>query len=68
MRESQKVLNEIRTTLEADMIQTQRNYEDQKERDLLQALASGYKDDKNFNPERVVGIYKWFFKDHRLRD
>ncbi|KAJ5882321.1 uncharacterized protein N7529_000993 [Penicillium soppii] len=68
MRESQKILDEIRTTLEADMMQTQRNYEDQKERDLLQALASGYEDDKNFNPERVAGTCEWFFKDHRLRD
>ncbi|KAJ5960476.1 uncharacterized protein N7479_007626 [Penicillium vulpinum] len=68
MRESRDILDEIRKTLEADRIQTQRNYEDQKERDLLHTLASGYEDDKNFNPNRVPGTCEWFFDDHRLRN
>ena len=47
--------------------QTQRNYEDQRERDLLQDLASDYEGYKDFNPPRVQGTCEWFFMDDRFR-
>ncbi|KAF7179589.1 hypothetical protein CNMCM7691_008637 [Aspergillus felis] len=67
MQESRTILNEIRMVLEAGSRQTRRNYEDQKERDLLQDLAADYKDYKDFNPPRVEGTCEWFFKDDRFR-
>ncbi|EEP79334.1 predicted protein [Uncinocarpus reesii 1704] len=39
---------------------------DQRERDLLQALASDYEDYKDFNPSRVPGTCEWFFGDDRF--
>ncbi|KAB8234140.1 uncharacterized protein BDW43DRAFT_64210 [Aspergillus alliaceus] len=67
MQESRTILDEIRTILEAGNKHTQRSYEDQKERDLLQDLASDYEDYKDFNPVRVQGTCEWFFKDDRFR-
>ncbi|OGE51628.1 hypothetical protein PENARI_c012G07984 [Penicillium arizonense] len=68
MRESRNNLDKIRMILEANGVQTQRNYEDEKERELLQSLASGYEDDKNFNPKRVQHTCEWFFQDNQLRN
>ena len=67
MQVSRTILDEIRRTLKESREQTQRNYEDQKERDLLQDLASGYEDYKNFNQNRVPGTCEWFFDDDRFR-
>lgn len=67
MQESREVLGEIRKFLEADRRQNQTNYEDQKERDLFQDLASGYEDYKDFNPARVEGTCEWFLTDDRFR-
>ncbi|KAJ5433545.1 uncharacterized protein N7458_012701 [Penicillium daleae] len=67
MQESRTILDEIRTILEVDSKQTQRNYEDQKERVLLQDLASDYEDYKNFNPPRVQGTCEWFLRDEIFR-
>ncbi|KAB5569898.1 hypothetical protein GE09DRAFT_1217350 [Coniochaeta sp. 2T2.1] len=47
--------------------QTQRIYEDQKERILLQDLASDYEGYKNFNPQKVEGTCEWFLNDDRFR-
>ncbi|KAF4247129.1 hypothetical protein CNMCM8980_007809 [Aspergillus fumigatiaffinis] len=67
MQESRSILDEIRMVLEGDRQQTLRNYEDQKERDLLQDLAADYEGYKDFNPARVQGTCEWFFKDDRFR-
>ncbi|GIJ91391.1 hypothetical protein Asppvi_010356 [Aspergillus pseudoviridinutans] len=67
MQESRTILDEIRMVLEADSKLTRRNYEDQKERDLLQDLAADYEGYKDFNPTRVQGTCEWFFKDDRFR-
>ncbi|KAF7176013.1 hypothetical protein CNMCM7691_001188 [Aspergillus felis] len=66
MRESRTILDEIQMVLEAESKQTRRNYEDQKEQDLLQDFAADYKDYKDFNPARVQGTCEWFFKDDRF--
>ena len=65
MQQSRTILDEIRRTLEDGGRQTQRNYEDQRERDLLQDLASNYEGYKDFNPQRVEGTCEWFFNDDR---
>lgn len=67
MRESQTILDKIRQILEEGGNQIQRNYEDQKERDLLQDLKSNYEDDRNFNRQRVPGTCEWFFREERFR-
>ncbi|KAL5356421.1 hypothetical protein BJX96DRAFT_171598 [Aspergillus floccosus] len=66
MQESRTILGEIRTILDANKKQIQTNYEDQKERDLLQVLASDYEDYKDFNAQRVQGTCEWFFADERF--
>lgn len=65
MQQSRAILDAIRRTFEDGGRQTQRNYEDQKERDLLQDLASDYEGYKDFNPQRVEGTCEWFFNDDR---
>jgi hypothetical protein len=67
MHESRTILDEIRHIVKEDGKQTQRNYEDQKERDLLQDLTSDYEGYKDFNPLRVQGTCEWFFMDDRFR-
>ncbi|OCL07139.1 hypothetical protein AOQ84DRAFT_320378, partial [Glonium stellatum] len=67
MHESLTILDEIRRIIKEDGKQTQINYEDQKERDLLQDLASDYEGYKDFNPLRVQGTCEWFFMDDRFR-
>ena len=67
MRESQTFKGDIRQILEESRRQTQNNFEDQKERNLLEDLASDYEGSKNFNPQRVEGTCEWFFKDDRFR-
>ncbi|KAF7161294.1 hypothetical protein CNMCM5623_006911 [Aspergillus felis] len=57
MQESRTILNEIQMVLEAESKQTRRNYEDQKEQDLLQDFTADYKDYKDFNPARVQGTF-----------
>ncbi|GAP91555.2 putative ankyrin repeat-containing domain [Rosellinia necatrix] len=66
MQQSRTILQEIRQALDNGGRQTQTNYKDQKERDLLQVLASEYEDHKNFNPQRVEGTCEWFFNDDRF--
>jgi ankyrin repeat domain-containing protein 50 len=67
MHESRTILDEIRHIVKEDGKQTQRNYEDQKEKDLLQDLTSDYEGYKDFNPLRVQGTCEWFFMDDRFR-
>jgi hypothetical protein len=67
MQESRAILDEIRQILQESGKQTRQNYADQKERDLLQDLASDYEGYKNFNPERVPGTCEWLFNDDRFR-
>ncbi|KAF7547245.1 hypothetical protein G7Z17_g7857 [Cylindrodendrum hubeiense] len=67
MQESRTILDEIRRIHEEGGRQIQRNYQDQKERALLQDLASDYEGYKNFNPQKVEGTCKWFFNDARFR-
>ena len=67
MQESRTILDDIRRILEESGKQPQKIYEDEKEKALLQDLASDYEGDKNFNPPRVIGTCEWFFKDDRFR-
>ena len=67
MQESRTILDEIRRVLEEGGGHTRRQYEDQKERDLLQDLASDYERGKDFNPRRVERTCEWFFNDERFR-
>ncbi|KAL4755652.1 ankyrin repeat-containing domain protein, partial [Aspergillus foveolatus] len=67
MQDSRAILDEIRMILETGRKQSQTNYEDQKERNLLQVLASCYEDYKDFHPPRVQGTCEWFFTDDRFR-
>ncbi|KAK3334654.1 hypothetical protein B0H65DRAFT_561698 [Neurospora tetraspora] len=67
IQQSRTILGEIRGILERGGRQTQRIYEDQKERVLLQDLASDYEGYKNFNPRKVEGTCEWFFDDDRFR-
>ncbi|KAJ5691375.1 hypothetical protein N7488_012110 [Penicillium malachiteum] len=68
MQTSQKILNDIWDVLQTNKKEAQMNYEDQKERVLLQDLASNYQDFKDFNPLRVQGTCEWFFADDRFCD
>jgi ankyrin repeat domain-containing protein 50 len=71
MQESRAILDKIRQILQESGTQTRKIYEDQRERELLQDLASDYEGDKNFNPPRVKGTCEWFFTDsqfHQWRD
>ncbi|KAB5536158.1 hypothetical protein GE09DRAFT_1176634 [Coniochaeta sp. 2T2.1] len=67
IQQSRTILGEIRGILERGGRQTQRIYEDQKERALLQDLASDYEGYKNFNPQKVEGTCEWFLNDDRFR-
>jgi ankyrin repeat domain-containing protein 50 len=67
MHESRTILDEIRHIVKEDGKQTQRNYEDEKERNLLKDLSSDYEGYKDFNPPRVPGTCEWFFMDDRFR-
>lgn len=68
MQESQIILDKICEILEDGRKQTQRNYEDQQEGNLLGDLASEYEDYKDSsNPQRVVGTCEWFLNDDRFR-
>ncbi|SPO07333.1 uncharacterized protein DNG_10027 [Cephalotrichum gorgonifer] len=69
MQHSRAILDEISKILEEGRMQTQRIYEDEKERRLLQDLASNYDYErcKDFNPKRVEGTCEWFFSDDRFR-
>ncbi|KAB5513489.1 hypothetical protein GE09DRAFT_980623, partial [Coniochaeta sp. 2T2.1] len=66
IQQSGAILGEIRRILEEDRGQTQRIDEDQKERALLQDLASDYEGYKNFNPQKVEGTCEWFMNDDRF--
>ncbi|KAJ5471099.1 hypothetical protein N7530_008456 [Penicillium desertorum] len=68
IRESRSILDEICNVLKADTSSNQKNYEDQNERKLLQALASDYEDDKNYNPLRVPGTCEWFSQGNEFRN
>ncbi|KAL7903031.1 hypothetical protein HDV64DRAFT_284841 [Trichoderma sp. TUCIM 5745] len=66
IKNSRDILNEIRRILEESGKQSQRLYEDQTKKNLLQNLASDYESYKNFNTERVAGTCEWFFNDDRF--
>jgi ankyrin repeat domain-containing protein 50 len=68
MQESRIILDKICGILEDGRKQTQRNYEDQQEGNLLGDLASEYEDYKDSsNPRRVAGTCEWFLNDDRFR-
>ncbi|KAB5536125.1 hypothetical protein GE09DRAFT_1176620 [Coniochaeta sp. 2T2.1] len=67
IQQSRTILGEIRGILEGGGRQTRRIYEDQKERALLQDLASDYEGYENFNPQKVEGTCEWFRDDDRFR-
>jgi hypothetical protein len=68
MQESRIILDKICEILEYSQKQTQRNYEDQQEGNLLGDLASEYEDYKDSsNPRRVAGTCEWFLSDDRFR-
>ncbi|KAB5566911.1 hypothetical protein GE09DRAFT_1284618 [Coniochaeta sp. 2T2.1] len=66
IQQSRTILGEIRGILEGGGRQTQRIYEDQKERAVLQDLASDYEGYKNFNPQKVESTCEWFMNDDRF--
>ncbi|KAJ5967794.1 hypothetical protein N7501_004042 [Penicillium viridicatum] len=67
IQESTAILKEIRQVLEENQRQTQGNYKDMAEKDLLQDLASDYEGYKDFNRLRVQGTCEWFFNDEKFR-
>jgi ankyrin repeat protein len=66
IQQSRAILGEIRGVLEGGGRQTQRIYQDQRERALLHDLASDYEGYKNFNPQKVEGTCEWFLDDDRF--
>ncbi|KAL6805396.1 ankyrin repeat-containing domain protein [Trichoderma sp. SZMC 28012] len=66
MQESRVFLDKIHNTLLESGAEAKKSYEDQKERALLQALASDYEGHKDFNPRKVEGTCEWFFADERF--
>ncbi|PNP52567.1 hypothetical protein THARTR1_06914 [Trichoderma harzianum] len=68
MQESRVFLDKIHNALLESGAEAKKNYEDQKERALLQALASDYEGHKDFNPRKVEGTCEWFFADERFRN
>lgn len=67
IQESSAILKEIRQVLDENQRQTQGNYEDMAEKDLLQDLASDYEGYKDFNRLRVQGTCEWLFNDEKFR-
>ncbi|KAJ6178877.1 hypothetical protein N7519_009338 [Penicillium mononematosum] len=66
IQESSAILKEIRQVLDETQRQTQGNYEDKAEKDLLHDLASDYEGYKDFNRLRVQGTCEWFFNDEKF--
>ncbi|KAJ5372585.1 hypothetical protein N7517_004591 [Penicillium concentricum] len=66
IQESSAILKEIQQVLDESRRQTQRNYEGQAEKELLQDLASDYEGYKDFNRLRVQGTCEWFFNDDKF--
>ncbi|KAJ5248263.1 hypothetical protein N7497_008324 [Penicillium chrysogenum] len=66
IQESSAILKEIRQVLDETRRQTQGNYEDKAEKDLLHDLASDYEGYKDFNRLRVQGTCEWFFNDEKF--
>lgn len=67
IQESRTILDKIRMILEEERRTTQKLHDSQKERELLQDLASDYESHKDYNPPRVQGTCEWFFEDERFR-
>ncbi|KAJ5510354.1 hypothetical protein N7453_002457 [Penicillium expansum] len=67
IQESTAILGEIRQVLDESQRQTQGDYADMAERNLLQDLASDYEGYKDFNRLRVQGTCEWFFNDEKFR-
>ncbi|KAK4082946.1 uncharacterized protein Triagg1_1836 [Trichoderma aggressivum f. europaeum] len=63
MQESRILLNRIHGTLMESESEAQKSYKDQKEKGLLQALASDYEGHKDFTPRKVDGTCEWFFTE-----
>lgn len=66
MQESRGFLDKTHNTLLESGASVQKNYEDEKERALLQALASDYEGHKDLIPQKVEGTLEWFFSDDRF--
>ncbi|KAL6835232.1 hypothetical protein V8C40DRAFT_261883 [Trichoderma camerunense] len=66
MQESRSFLDRIHNTLLENGAEVETNYEDQKERALLQALASDYEGHKDSIPRKVEGTFEWFFADEKF--
>ena len=69
MEESRTIQNKIRQLLEDTLHEVHSNFQDEKERALLETLSSPptYEDDKNLNRKRVDGTCEWVFTDERFR-
>ena len=63
---SSELLRKIIELLEASIAARQQSCQDNNEAQLLESLASDYKDDKNSVSERVAGTCEWFFQDDRF--
>ncbi|KAK4075846.1 hypothetical protein Trihar35433_2406 [Trichoderma harzianum] len=68
MQESRGFLDKTHNTLLESGASVQKNYEDEKERALLQALASDYEGHKDLIPRKVEGTFEWFFSDETFRN
>ena len=57
---------DVLETLRTSQAKTDRHHSEKEEADLLQALASDYKSDKDLVSTRVDGTCEWFFEDDRF--
>ncbi|KAL8740703.1 MAG: hypothetical protein Q9190_006623 [Brigantiaea leucoxantha] len=63
---SSELLKKVIELFEASIAARQQSHQDDNEAQLLESLASDYKDDKNSVSERVDGTCEWFFQDSRF--
>ncbi|KAJ4863764.1 ankyrin repeats (3 copies) domain-containing protein [Trichoderma breve] len=68
MQESRGFLGKTHNTLLESGAEIQENYEDQRERALLQTLSSDYEGHKDLIPRKMEGTFEWFFADERFRN
>lgn len=66
IKQSIDIQNRVVDMLEASRAQRQEERRDDKEAELLEALASDYKSDKDSISARVPGTCEWFFEDERF--
>ncbi|KAL9133666.1 MAG: hypothetical protein Q9175_005155 [Cornicularia normoerica] len=66
MLKSVGIQKRVLKTLETSQAQRHQDRRDDQEAELLQALASDYKSDKDFVSTRIPGTCEWFFEDDRF--